>query len=768
MLTAIKKLFKLKNLGLFSDGVPNAIYLQRATLLYGENGRGKSTLSTILRACALADAGPLNARKTLDGIGDPEVGLIAELGGVQVPIEFSNGSWNQAVPDVLVFDSEFVEENVYSGHEVRTDQRKSLLEFALGGNTVALKQNIDALTKSIEDATKRRSEAERIIGRISPLTPAIKFISIVVAEDAQAQIDAVKKRIEAAVNAAAHAARPLPTLLPTPLFDLARLYESLARTLPDVERDAERIVRAHFAGHQATPGIESWIGNGISFVLDDKCPFCGQSVEGLEIVRAYQSYFSATYKALKQDTDNLKRDVDEQFSDSRIDNLNTIVHLNSARIEGWGSYLSLSAPAFDGVAFAGALIEMRQRMTELVTKKQAAPLERVGSSSELAELARVSDRGHSALTAYNTAIAQVIAQIGVFKSNLATENVAALNARLRDLEQMLVRQRADAVAAIADYQAADVERNTLEQQKIAARQTLDAQMDATLVQYQDRINALLRKFGAGFSVEKMEPNYQGTGEPRAEYGLRLRQKSLRLGSRTDTGPHFGSTLSEGDKRTLAFAFFVAKVEGDAGALKDKVLVLDDPVCSLDRNRRAQTIEVISRLAASSSQLLTLSHDAYFIRDMRDKLSKLKPAPIPVNVLQIGRVQQDYSELSPCDIDGLCESDYYKHFRVVIEFVDGSFAGEILEAAKAIRPLIEGYYLRRFPMALPRDALLGTIIDEIRKALPGSPLSNAQSTLNDLSEINEFTRDFHHAGAQAPTDAELKVYAVAALKLIYEG
>ncbi|MFO1375608.1 MAG: hypothetical protein U1F14_01200 [Steroidobacteraceae bacterium] len=85
-------------------------------------------------------------------------------------------------------------------------------------------------------------------------------------------------------------------------------------------------------------------------------------------------------------------------------------------------------------------------------------------------------------------------------------------------------------------------------------------MQATLSEYQVAINHLLNSFGAEFAIEQLKPTYVGsTGEPRTEFGLRIRNKSVKLGSRSDlaSGHGFASTLSEADKRTLAFAFFVA-------------------------------------------------------------------------------------------------------------------------------------------------------------------------------------------------------------------
>ncbi len=52
----ISKIIQLKNIGLFSDALPlQPIELDTATIIYGENGRGKSTLASIFHACSLGD-----------------------------------------------------------------------------------------------------------------------------------------------------------------------------------------------------------------------------------------------------------------------------------------------------------------------------------------------------------------------------------------------------------------------------------------------------------------------------------------------------------------------------------------------------------------------------------------------------------------------------------------------------------------------------------------------------------------------------------------
>ena len=50
-------------------------------------------------------------------------------------------------------------------------------------------------------------------------------------------------------------------------------------------------------------------------------------------------------------------------------------------------------------------------------------------------------------------------------------------------------------------------------------------------------------------------------------------------------PSFKSTLSAGDRNTLALAIFFASLKQDAN-LTDKIIVIDDPISSLDDHRAA--------------------------------------------------------------------------------------------------------------------------------------------------------------------------------------
>jgi wobble nucleotide-excising tRNase len=767
----IRKILKLQNVGLFLDGTQNGdVTLSQVTAIYADNGRGKTFLASVFRACQLGDAGRLNARKTIDATNGPEVKFLLPTGS---HVEFTSNAWTSALPHIIVFDSEFVEQNVFSGAEVRADQRQSLLEFALGNQTVLLKQRIDRLTQEIEVQTRKRTQAEKTLAGFAPPHTVAQFIALQPVPDAQQQIDALQKRIEAARNAQHLAARKDPTELALLQFGVPAVFDVLKTQIQDVEESAESMVKAHFAKHIA-PGFEDWLSRGQDYMSVGECPFCGQGLSGLELIQAYRSHFNKAYGDLKRAVAALEVDVAKGLADARAQSAVSTAETNTARIDAWKDQLDLTGPALNAAALGAAIKQVREQLLALVSRKQKSPLELVGSQGDCDAAVEIIASFNQAITTYNTAIRALAATVADFKKRLAAEDTTTLKAEVKKLEAAQKRQLQEVTTAVSDYQAAEAERRRLDTEKTEARLQLDALMQSTLQQYQTSINDLLAAFGAEFSIEKLQPTYVGGGEPRTEYGLLVRNKSVKLGSRADlTSSHsFATTLSEADKRTLAFAFFIARLKADAN-LADKLVLLDDPVSSLDRNRRHQSIRHITSLAGECGQLVVLSHDAYFVRELREKLAEKKPTPISLGIVAIKRVQNGYSAFGLCDIDDVCSSDYYRHHRLVADYVDGKSTACTRDAAKAIRPLLEGYYHRRFPGRIPRKLMFGQIIALAAAAQAGDPLAYLQPVLKEMGELNDYAGQFQHDTNQGyetvpVVDGELLGFAKRTLKLLYQN
>jgi len=768
----IEKLIKLNNVGLFKQGLPGApLEFSPVTLIYGENGRGKSTLASVMRACSTGEPGSLIARRTLDSNEEPEVSILVPSKSGHLQVEYKGGRWNYHISWIAVFDSEFVDKNVYSGLEVRPDQRQNLLEFALGDQAVELKKQVDQITMEMEGATKRRTEAEKTLSAYSIPLSVADFVASQPIPDIQEQIKALQRRREAARNEQALLSRSGPIGLSLISFDVEAAFVVLAKQLVDIEESAEAIVLAHLDSHHDA-GIESWISEGQQYAIHEDCPFCGQPLAGVELIQAYRSFFDQGYSELKKEVQNLETIITNSLGVQVIESLKSTMATNSARIEAWQDQIELRIPVLNIDKISIDLEKVRDDLSSLTLQKQQQPLVVAGSDDARLRVRSSIETTNSSILAYNTEIASVSQSVASFKEALTGEDIHKLEAEIKKHEAIEKRQLPEVISLVEEFQHSASERKKLETKKYEVRAQIDKQMDATLKLYRKSLNRLLVDFGARFSIGELKQSYVGSGKPRTDYGLVVRDCPVKLGTRGDLSSchSFGTTLSDGDRRTLAFSFFCARLEADPD-IAVKTVIVDDPVSSLDSNRRYMTVKYLVKLASKCKQLIVLSHNAYFVRELRDKLASAKPTPIVASVAKLDRVNSDYSVFCGCNIDDVCASPYYQHYCMVWDFVEGESNASAGNTAKAIRPLIEGYYRRRFPGQVPRGTMLGRIIETIRKANPSSPIYNLTPLLDELTEVNEYARQFHHEVDSEPVvinDAELHRFAGRALVLIHEN
>ena len=143
----IERIHLLRNFGQFdSVSPPPDTAFSPFTLLYAENGRGKTTIATLLHSLATGDASLVTERHRLGAQHSPHI--VVGHGGAQ--ITFQNGNWSQALPDIAIFDDAFVAANVCSGIEVQAAHRKNLHELILGAQGVALSNALQGQIDQVE------------------------------------------------------------------------------------------------------------------------------------------------------------------------------------------------------------------------------------------------------------------------------------------------------------------------------------------------------------------------------------------------------------------------------------------------------------------------------------------------------------------------------------------------------------------------------------------------------------------------------------------
>src|SRR5205807_6463707 len=103
----------------------------------------------------------------------------------------------------------------------------------------------------------------------------------------------------------------------------------------------------------------------------------------------------------------------------------------------------------------------------------------------------------------------------------------------------------------------------------------------------------LQKFNAGFRLGSVTSVNTRQGSS-CTYNVVINDVPVALTAAAEAGPSFRSTLSAGDRNALALAFFFASLDQDP-RLAHKIVVIDDPMTSLDEHRSLTTIQEMRRL-----------------------------------------------------------------------------------------------------------------------------------------------------------------------------
>lgn len=97
----------------------------------------------------------------------------------------------------------------------------------------------------------------------------------------------------------------------------------------------------------------------------------------------------------------------------------------------------------------------------------------------------------------------------------------------------------------------------------------------------------------------------------------LRFEVEQNGYKITRGGHPATHLSDGERTAIAFLYFLKSLQGTDFDLKTGVVVIDDPVSSLDANSLFSAFGFMKRQTAAAGQLFVLTHNFTFFRQVRN-------------------------------------------------------------------------------------------------------------------------------------------------------
>lgn len=290
------------------------------------------------------------------------------------------------------------------------------------------------------------------------------------------------------------------------------------------------------------------------------------------------------------------------------------------------------------------------------------------------------------------------------------------------------------------------------------REEINAESIKLLQDYRIAINKLLKSFGVEFRIDKVEQKVDTARKDSLIFSIELKGLSFDPNGSRKIPYSLTNTLSSGDRSTLAFALFMAKLQH--AELGNTIVVFDDPISSLDFFRKQQTSKQISAISMKTKQTIVLTHSMEFTKlfshvSVKSKYFKLFKADSMAGVI-----------LTPYDkLSDMCVSKHYDEHDTLQKYLSMPNSVERLDVMKSIRSYVETKLCIYHPeLATLNPPTLGTFIAFFKRK------KIEQSYIDELELINDsIVIENHGSNPTADdhsnlTDEELRNLCKLALEL----
>jgi wobble nucleotide-excising tRNase len=665
----------------------------RFNLIYGRNGSGKTTISRVFRC--LEQRTPYEPGRVALQVGDA---LLADTDfpSADVPVRVFNRDFvNDSVfptgggdvPPILVVGKENVEkrkeadrakkEGVAKAGELKLardslEQAENELDQFCTGQAKLVKEALRAPGAGpYNDYDKRayRAQAERMAAAGNGSTHALS----------EADREALRLQHRATV-------KPKVSEVVHEFPDLSRLRNEVADTV------AKTVASEAIAALKADPALSEWTRHGLRLHKDRQskaCLFCDQALPA-ERLAALEAHFNEEYERFLQRIGH------------QIDGIRRIEQQAVLRPPD-------RAALYDDlqVEYDAAQESMRSALA-LVATFLSELRERLESKAKLPFL---SDALETTVPGVDAGWLEQLNTL-IQRHNSTCDNFQARTASARDrLALDMFAQGGEEFARLSS--AVDATRAAIAplEEEVGRLASLVTTLEREIVEHlqpAEELNEDLRNY---LGHDELRLDVQGSG-----YRL------LRGGVPADS-------LSEGEETALALLYFLKSLSDRRFDLANGVVVLDDPVSSLDSNALFLAFGFIKRRTQGAGQLFLLTHNFSFFRQARDWFCHLpgqkkrnvdaRPACFYMLAQQPGMARRCSSLRS---LDRLLmdyESEYHYLFYCVHQAV-GLAADTELERLHGLpniaRRLLEMFLAFRQPHVADRlsKKLEGVEFDDVKK------------------------------------------------------
>lgn len=704
----ITKAKRLKSIGKFYDfsSSANDLDWHKNTFVFAPNAYGKTTFVNVLRSLRDNDPKLIRARKTLGATANPEA-VIVIAGGSHV---FNGVRWDRPCPDIQIFDSPFIHANILT-HEIGHEHKKSIHKIIIGEQGKKLAEELSAL--KTKDKIKNQV-VSNLVGQFKKggFTLAMDaFLAISVAEETavgdriqKLEQDIKSKESEEIVQKLAH-----PKLIVAPSFDLSTTKELASKKLVAVHETAEKLVLAHI-GRNFKDSIQArqFIRQGLDQIQAD-CPFCGQDLKNAaDLLKAYREFFDDAFRRYQEEIAEQVASFEKWNLDNDLTVLVSTHNANLATVQQWEPYLGIfSLSNIDATVETcrARLVGLKNEVQSDLEGKQKDPNHNA-NLSQFDAFATELGTLKSVLEEYNSEVITFTEKANQYVANLPKSDIASIRQSLANEQEIKKRFAPEWKSWASAYPPAKKELDDLQIQKNTKQKKLESYSKSIFDTYQARINELLDTLGTDFAITGLTGKTdERANESYSDFGFLILQQIVPLTTRQDEAPCFKNTLSEGDKSTLAFAFFVATLEKQPG-LERQIVVFDDPLSSLDETRREATSRLLLALSPTVMQLNIFTHKRDFLHMLCDKMPDNK-------TLRLRFDKKDGTRFVVLDIEEDRKGDHARLIESMERYLDEDYGPTTESMQGNLRKLFETVlktkYYRVLASGIKAKHGLGTLL-----------------------------------------------------------
>ncbi|TKD65155.1 AAA family ATPase [Flavobacterium sp. ASW18X] len=596
----------IKNIATYDavNGVP-INDLKRVNFFFGFNGSGKSTIGKYLHNLSL-DTNSQNS----------DFNQCTHVG------------YDETQHQILTFNEDFIEENFVTNSDLKG-------VFSLNQSNAIIDQQIKDEEDNVENFKKQIDKYKAKIGAIDSDKSTKQTNLVNHCWNQRKTFDSFTKVRLAYPGSSSNHLTEVKRLLQNPLrtistiTNLTERYQSLYEKelkeiqisvnakvyweLRKLEEKINTLLQEVIVGNEdvnisgliQTLNSRNWVEQGLDYIESSgsTCPFCQQETIDAELREQFSKFFDETYKEKIAELEALKTSYREK-ANVFISNISQIQNEFNPQNKVSNLVISLSALFDDNVDIISYKIEHsneKKTITSLHAKKAAL--------SEIIKLIKDNNELFSDLDANKETLLNDIWNYIANNCRDEIDGFADREAKYDSIKELAGHLKAYYYGKIT---AAKQNIETLRNQTADTKEAVDY------------INNILKNAGfAGFEIaEKDKVNNI------SRYYLKRPQ------TQDDSEPIF-KTLSEGEKNFISFLYFYRLCLGtddlQSNGNKKKIIVIDDPVSSLDSQAlfiiTTLIRELIQRKGSSNkpdkrsflnqniSQVFILTHNFYFYKEV---------------------------------------------------------------------------------------------------------------------------------------------------------